>query len=126
MPKLLVVDDTEMNRDALSRLLKRKGFEVNTAVNGQEALAMLQRDTPQLVLMDMWMPVMDGFEATKQIKANPTTKTIPVIGLSADGSSEAVEKMLAAGCDEYETRPLDSVRLLDKIQMLLEKSGYRH
>jgi CheY-like chemotaxis protein len=71
------------------------------------------------------MPVMDGFEATKQIKANPTTKTLPVIGLSADGSSEAVEKMLAAGCDDYETRPLDSGRLLDKIQMLLEKSGHR-
>jgi CheY-like chemotaxis protein len=126
MPRLLVVDDTEMNRDALSRLLKRKGFEVDTAINGQEALTKLQSDSPQLVLMDMWMPVMDGFEATKQIKANPTTRTIPVIGLSADGSSEAVEKMLAAGCDEYETRPLDSVRLLGKIQMLLERSTPRY
>ena len=121
MPKILLVEDNEMNRDMLSRRLKRKGYEVVIAVDGAEGLSMTCSENPDLVLMDMSLPVMDGWEATRQIRANQQIQTIPVIALTAHAMSGDREKALAAGCDDYDTKPVDLRRLLGKIEALLEK-----
>jgi two-component system, cell cycle response regulator DivK len=119
MPKILLVEDNEMNRDMLSRRLQRRGFEVVIAVNGAEGVTMANSEIPDLILMDMSLPVMDGWEATKTIKANSTTKSIPVIALTAHAMSGDREKALEAGCDDYDTKPIDLSRLLSKIDTFL-------
>lgn len=120
MPKILLVEDNDINRDMLSRRLERKGYEVVVAVNGAEGVAKTLSDQPDLVLMDLHLPVLDGWEATRRIKANPQTQRIPVMALTADALAGEREKALAAGCDDYDTKPVDFPRLLDKIDKLLE------
>lgn len=119
MARILLVEDNEMNRDMLSRRLKRRGYEVAIAVDGAEGLKMTTSQTPDLVLMDMSLPVMDGWEATRKIKADPNTKSIPVIALTAHAMSGDREKALSAGCDDYDTKPIELKRLLAKIQAFL-------
>jgi PAS domain S-box-containing protein len=119
MPKILLVEDNDINRDMLSRRLERKGYDVIVAVNGEESVAKTMSDRPDVVLMDLHLPVLDGWEATRQIKANPQTQNIPVIALTADAIAGEREKALAAGCDDYETKPIDLPQLLEKITRLL-------
>jgi two-component system, cell cycle response regulator DivK len=119
MPTLLLVEDNEENREALSRHLRRKGFEVEVAVDGQQGVEAAQSGAPDLILMDMSLPVLDGWEATRQLKAAPQTRHIPVIALTAHAMAGDREKALQAGCDEYDTKPIDFARLLGKIQSLL-------
>ncbi|MGL6341300.1 MAG: response regulator [Waterburya sp.] len=119
MPKILLVEDNEMNRDMLSRRLQRRGFEVVIAVDGAEGVAMANSEIPDLILMDMSLPVMDGWEATKTIKGNSTTKAIPVIALTAHAMSGDRQKALDAGCDDYDTKPIDLPRLLTKIDTFI-------
>ena len=119
MPKILLVEDNEMNRDMLSRRLIRKGFEVVLAVDGQSGVEMAQTQLPDLVLMDMSLPVLDGWEATRRLKADDTTRQIPVIALTAHAMSSDREKALEAGCDDYDTKPVELSRLLEKIESLL-------
>src|SRR5580700_1371543 len=121
MAKILLVEDNEMNRDMLSRRLMRKGFEVVMAVDGEQAVAMAQAESPALILMDMSLPVFDGWEATRRIKAAPETKMIPIIALTAHAMAGDREKPLEAGCDDYDTKPIDLQRLLDKIEALLKR-----
>lgn len=121
MPKILLVEDNEMNRDMLSRRLVRKGYEVVIAVDGAEGVEMSVSKEPDLILMDMSLPVLDGWQATTQIKANPETQAIPVIAITANAMAGDREKCLAAGCDDYDTKPIEFPRLLDKIQKLLSK-----
>jgi CheY-like chemotaxis protein len=121
MPKILLVEDNEMNRDMLSRRLVRKGYEVLIAVDGAEGVEMSVSKEPDLILMDMSLPVLDGWQATTQIKANPETEEIPVIAITANAMAGDREKCLAAGCDDYDTKPIEFPRLLDKIQKLLSK-----
>ncbi len=118
MPKILLVEDNEMNRDMLSRRLVRNGFEVVMAVNGQEGVDKTVSEKPDLVLMDMSLPIMDGWEATRQLKANAMTKGIPVIALTAHAMESDREQALQAGCDDFDTKPVDLQRLLDKIKAL--------
>ncbi len=122
MLKILLVEDNEMNRDMLSRRLKRRGYEVSIAVNGVEGVEMATSTTPDLILMDMSLPVMDGWEATRNIKADPTTQSIPVIALTAHAMSGDREKALQAGCDDYDTKPIELSRLLTKIKIFLPDS----
>jgi CheY-like chemotaxis protein len=124
MHKILLIEDNEMNRDMLSRRLTRKGFEIAIAEDGEQGVQMAQTEAPSLILMDISLPVMDGYEATRQIKANPTTRSIPVVALTAHAMSGDREKCLEAGCDEYETKPVDLPRLLDKIEQLLVGSPH--
>lgn len=119
MPKILLVEDNEDNRDMLSRRLQRRGYQVIFAVNGAEGVSKTLSEQPDLVLMDLNLPVLDGWEATQQLKANPQTQAIPVIALTADAMSGDKEKALAAGCDDYDTKPIDLPRLLEKIEQLL-------
>jgi two-component system, cell cycle response regulator DivK len=119
MSKILLVEDNEMNRDMLSRRLERRGYEVIIAVDGAQGVAMTTSEHPDLVLMDMSLPVMDGWEATKTIKANPATSSIPVIALTAHAMSGDRTKALEAGCNDYDTKPIDLSRLLEKIQAFL-------
>ena len=119
MTKILLVEDNEMNRDMLSRRLRRKGYDVVIATDGIESLEKSKSDVPDLILMDMSLPVMDGWEATRQLKADTHTKVIPVIALTAHAMSGDREKALAAGCDEYDTKPIEFSRLLGKIEILL-------
>jgi len=121
MAKLLLVEDNEMNRDMLSRRLERKGFELIMAKDGGEGVALAESSMPDLILMDMSLPVLDGWEATKRIKANDVTKHIPVIALTAHAMSGDREKAIEAGCDEYDTKPIDLPRLLDKINSLIKQ-----
>ncbi len=121
MPKILLVEDNEMNRDMLSRRLRRKGHEVVIAVDGEEGVRMAQSEAPDLILMDFSMPVMDGLEATRQIKGVPEMQSIPIIGLTAHAMAGDREKSLEAGCDDYDTKPIDFQRLLGKTQALLKK-----
>jgi CheY-like chemotaxis protein len=121
MPKILLVEDNEMNRDMLSRRLARNGFEVVIAVDGGEGVAMASSEGPDLILMDMSLPVLDGWEATRRVKANPATQAIPVIALTAHAMAEDKDKSLAAGCDDFDTKPVELPRLLAKIQALLAK-----
>lgn len=119
MAKILLVEDNEMNRDMLSRRLMRKGFEVEMAVNGQEGVDMASSYVPAVILMDMSLPVLDGWEATRKLKENADTASIPVIALTAHAMADDREKALAAGCDDYDTKPIDFPRLLEKINNFL-------
>lgn len=119
MPTLLLVEDNEESRDGLSRHLRRKGFEVLVAADGRQGLEAARTGAPDLVLMDMSLPSLDGWEATRQLKADPRTRHVPVIALTAHAMAGDREKALAAGCDEYETKPVEISRLLGKIQALL-------
>src|SRR6266511_2446379 len=110
--KILVVEDNEMNRDMLSRRLQRRGYEVVIAVDGQEGVALAQSEVPDLILMDMSLPVLDGWEATRQLKAASETKSIPIVALTAHAMSDDREKALEAGCDDYDTKPIEMPRLL--------------
>ena len=121
MVKILLVEDNEMNRDMLSRRLMRKGFEVDIAVDGNEGVEMSISKAPDLILMDMSLPVLDGWQATKKIKGNSKTSHIPVIAMTAHAMAGDKEKCLAAGCDDYDTKPVEFPRLLDKIKNLLSK-----
>ena len=121
MPKILLVEDNEMNRDMLSRRLQRKGYEVAIAIDGGEGVEMAHSQSPDLILMDMSLPVLDGWEATRRVKADATTQAIPVIALTAHAMAEDREKALAAGCDDFDTKPVELPRLLGKIQALLGK-----
>jgi CheY-like chemotaxis protein len=119
MAKILLVEDNEMNRDMLSRRLKRKGFDVAIAVDGQAGVDLAISGNPDIILMDLSLPVMDGWEATRRIKANGKTSGIPVIALTAHAMQGDEEKALEAGCDDYDTKPVNFKRLLEKIQTLL-------
>jgi two-component system cell cycle response regulator DivK len=121
MPRILVVEDNEMNRDMLSRRLARKKYEVLVAVDGGEGVVMARSEAPDLILMDMSLPVVDGWEATRQIKASPETKAIPIIALTAHAMSGDREKAMEAGCDDYDTKPIELPRLLAKVENLLGK-----
>ncbi|WP_372695711.1 response regulator [Immundisolibacter sp.] len=123
MPKILLVEDNEMNRDMLSRRLTRRGFEVLLAEDGAAGVARARSEAPALVLMDMSLPVLDGWEATRRLKADPATAGIPVIALTAHAMSEDRDRALAAGCDDYDTKPIDLERLLAKMNGLLEGNG---
>lgn len=116
--KILIVEDNEMNRDMLSRRLIKKGFEIIIAIDGEEGVKKTISEKPDLILMDMSLPVMDGWEATKKLKSNSDTSKIPIIALTAHAMAQDKEKALAAGCDEYDTKPIDLNRLLSKISSL--------
>ncbi len=120
MPKVLLVEDNEINRDMLCRRLIRRGFEMTIAVDGAEGVQMAQSSQPDLILMDMSLPIVDGWEATRQIKALPLTKHIPIIALTAHAMSGDRDRCMEAGCDEYDTKPIEFARLLNKIEVLLE------
>lgn len=123
MAKILLVEDNEMNRDMLSRRLTRRGYEVVIAVDGQEGVNLATSAAPDVILMDMSLPIVDGWEATKRIKADPATAPIPVIALTAHAMSGDREQALAAGCDDYDTKPIELDRLLGKIAGQLERVG---
>lgn len=116
--KILLVEDNEMNRDMLSRRLLRRGYEIVFALDGQEALARAKSEAPALILMDMGLPVVDGWEATRRIKADPDTARIPIIALTAHAMAADRDKALAAGCDDFDTKPVDIERLVGKIEAL--------
>lgn len=120
---ILLVEDNEMNRDMLTRRLERKGYRVLTAVNGQEGLEIAGREAPDLVLMDMSLPVLDGWEATRRLKAAAATRQIPVIALTAHAMISDKDKALEAGCDDYDTKPIELDRLLQKMEALLNSGG---
>ena len=117
--KILIVEDNEMNRDMLSRRLGRKGFDIVIAEDGAQGVDMANSESPDLILMDMSLPVLDGWEATKKIKSAESTGSIPIIALTAHAMDSDREKALAAGCDDYDTKPVELPRLLDKINQLL-------
>ena len=119
MTRILLLEDNEMNRDMLSRRLERKEFEVIIAVDGQAGINMAASEAPDLILMDLSLPVIDGWEATRQIKASAATQSIPVIALTAHAMAGDEEKALQAGCDDYDTKPVNFQRLLGKIETLL-------
>jgi CheY-like chemotaxis protein len=119
MTKILLVEDNQMNRDMLSRRLARKGYEVAIAVDGQQGIEMARSETPDLILMDMSLPVLDGWEATRQLKSAPETEAIPIIALTAHAMAGDREKAVAAGCNDYDTKPIEMPRLLEKIERLL-------
>ncbi len=121
MAKILLVEDNEMNRDMLSRRLERKGFEVVMAPDGQQGIELAASEAPDLILMDMSLPVLDGWEATRRVKAADTTRKIPVIALTAHAMVGDREKAINAGCDDYDTKPVDFPRLLGKIETLLQR-----
>jgi two-component system cell cycle response regulator DivK len=122
MAKILLVEDNEMNRDMLSRRLTRKGYEVELAYDGQEGVTKAQSGDYDLVLMDMSLPVINGWEATQQIRATPDVATIPIIALTAHAMAGDREKALSAGCDDYDTKPIELPRLLGKIETLLQRA----
>ena len=119
MPKVLLVEDNEMNRDMLSRRLVRRGFEVVVATDGEQGVSAAAQERPDIILMDMSLPVLDGWEATRRLKAADATRSIPVIALTAHAMSGDRDKALEAGCDDYDTKPIELPRLLDKIGRLL-------
>jgi len=119
MFKILLVEDNEMNRDMLTRRLQRKGYEVIIAVDGKEAVRMAQSQTPDLILMDIRLPVMDGCEAVRRIKIMQETQSIPIIALTAHAMAGDMEKCMDTGCDDYDIKPIDLPRLLEKMQALL-------
>jgi len=121
MPKILLVEDNEMNRDMLSRRLQRKGYEVLIAVDGETGMTMAASERPDLILMDMSLPTVDGWEATRRIKGLPETASIPIIALTAHVMTGDRDKALEAGCDDYDSKPIDFERLLGKMQALLRK-----
>ncbi|MGY8779697.1 MAG: response regulator [Longimicrobiales bacterium] len=117
--RILLVEDNEMNRDMLSRRLLRRGYEIIIAVDGQEAIDMAGTERPDLILMDLSLPVLDGWEATRRLKDSEETRSIPIIALSAHAMIGDRENALAAGCDDYDTKPVDLVRLLEKMEAFL-------
>jgi CheY-like chemotaxis protein len=119
LSKILIVEDNEMNRDMLTRRLQRRGYEVEGAIDGADAVA--RAGSADLVLMDLNLPVLDGFEATRQIKSSPSTREVPVIALSAHAMAEDRDRALAAGCDDFDTKPVDLDRLLRKMEALLAR-----
>ncbi len=119
MTKILLVEDNEMNRDMLSRRLQKKGYEVVLAIDGEEGIAKAQSELPALILMDMSLPGIDGWEATRRLKATARTRSIPVIALTAHVLPSDRDKALAAGCDDFDTKPIEMQRLLNKIEILL-------
>jgi two-component system cell cycle response regulator DivK len=121
MPKILLVEDNEMNRDMLSRRLEKRGYTLALAVDGGQGVALARSELPDLILMDMSLPVLDGWDATRQIKADPATKVIPVIALTAHAMESDRQKALEAGCDDFDTKPVELARLLTKIEDLLKK-----
>jgi two-component system, cell cycle response regulator DivK len=121
MAKILLVEDNEMNRDMLSRRLERRGYQVIIAVDGEEGSRLAHLEKPDLILMDMSLPVLDGWEVTRQLKAAPQTRSIPIIALTAHAMAGDREKALEAGCDDYDTKPVEMSRLLTKIQLLLSR-----
>ena len=123
MAKILLVEDNEMNRDMLSRRLQRRGYEVVMAVDGKDGVTKAQAEAPALILMDMSLPVLDGWEASRQLKAAPATAGIPIIALTAHAMSGDREKALAAGCDDFDTKPIELDRLLAKIEALLARGA---
>jgi two-component system cell cycle response regulator DivK len=123
MAKILLVEDNEMNRDMLSRRLTRRGYEVVIAKDGQEGLDLASSSSPDLILMDMSLPSMDGWEATRRIRASMSTAAIPVIALTAHAMSGDRKHALEAGCDDYDTKPIEFERLLEKIAIQLERAG---
>jgi CheY-like chemotaxis protein len=120
VPKVLIVEDNELSRDMLSRRLRRKGYEVIVAVDGSEGISLVIGQKPDIVLMDLSLPDMDGWEATRRLKQNPDTHQIPIIALTAHAMSGDREKALDAGCDEYDTKPIDLRRLLSKINRFVD------
>lgn len=122
MKTILLVEDNELNRDMLSRRLERKGFETMIAVDGKQGVEMAQSSLPDLILMDMSLPVMDGWEATRLLKQNALTSKIPIVGLSAHAMAGDREKAISVGCDEYETKPVDLNRLVSKIEALTSRA----
>ncbi|MBF8261951.1 MAG: response regulator with CheY-like receiver domain and winged-helix DNA-binding domain [candidate division NC10 bacterium] len=123
MAKILLVEDSEMNRDMLARRLARRGYEVVIAVDGAQGVTLAQTEAPDLILMDMNLPVLDGSEATRQLRAAPATRSIPIIALTAHAMSGDRENALKAGCDDYDTKPIELERLLGKIEVLLKKEA---
>lgn len=122
MQKILLVEDNEMNRDMLSRRLQRRGYAVVTAEDGEKGLSLAHSESPDLILMDISLPVLDGWEATRRLKANPSTRHIPIIALTAHAMVTDREKAAEVGCDDYDTKPVDFSRLSEKIEnLLLEK-----
>jgi two-component system cell cycle response regulator DivK len=121
MPKILLVEDNEMNRDMLSRRLERRGYHVAIALDGQQGVEMAGSEAPDLILMDMSLPVLDGWEATRRLKAAPETQPIPIIALTAHAMVGDHEKAIEAGCDDYDTKPVEFQRLLEKIEAILAK-----
>jgi CheY-like chemotaxis protein len=119
MAKILIVEDNEMNRDMLSRRLIRRGYEVVMAIDGEQGINAAKSEYPDLILMDMSLPVVDGWEATRRLKAEPQTRGIPIIGLTAHAMAGDREKVIGAGCDDYDTKPVELPRLLQKIEVLL-------
>jgi two-component system, cell cycle response regulator DivK len=122
MAKVLLVEDNEMNRDMLSRRLIRRGFEVVLAVDGKQGVDLARSEKPDIILMDMSLPVMDGWEATRCVKSNAITRGVPVIGLTAHAMSGDREKAIEAGCDDYDTKPVELERLISKMERLLGTS----
>ncbi len=123
MPRILLVEDNEMNRDMLSRRLQRKGYDVVIALDGEAGVTMAASERPDLILMDMSLPVLDGWEATRRLKRMPETASIPVIALTAHAMAGDKDKALEAGCEDYDAKPIDFERLLGKMQALLKKRG---
>lgn len=123
MAKILLVEDSELNRDMLARRLARRGYEVVIAVDGGQGVTLARTEAPDLILMDMNLPVLDGSEATRQLRAAPATRSIPIIALTAHAMSGDREKALEAGCDDYDTKPIELERLLGKIEVLLKKEA---
>jgi CheY-like chemotaxis protein len=122
MPKILLVEDNEMNRDMLARRLAFKGYEVVIAVDGQAAVAMAETQSPDLILMDMSLPVLSGWDATRMLKSAPGTRSIPIIALTAHAMSGDRDQAMTAGCDDYDTKPVDLSRLLQKIDALIGRN----
>ena len=125
MAKILLVEDNEMNRDILSRRLIRRGFQVVMAVDGAQGVFVAQTEVPDLILMDIGLPVLDGWTATRQLKALPETQHIPIIALTAHAMADDRAQSLAAGCDDYDTKPIDVARLIAKIEALLDAKTSR-
>jgi CheY-like chemotaxis protein len=123
MPKILLVEDNELNRDMLTRRLTKRGYAVSIAVDGIEGVAMTRSTLPDLVIMDMSLPLMDGWTATAELKGDPVTRQIPVIGLSAHAMAGDRERAMESGCDDYDTKPIELDRLLGKIEALLGKTA---
>lgn len=122
MPRVLLIEDNEMNMDMLSRRLRRKGYEVIPATDGEQGVAIARTEKPDLILMDMSLPVISGWDATRSLKASPATQSIPVIALTAHAQSKDREQALQAGCDDFETKPIDLLSLLLKMDLLLGKT----
>ena len=122
MPKILLVEDNEMNRDMLSRRLIKQGFEMVIAMDGEQAVDLARSEAPDLILMDISLPGLDGWEATRLLKAMPETRSIPIIALTAHAMAGDREKSLAAGCNDYDTKPIDFRRLIEKIHGFLDKA----